>query len=484
MSLRWLIAMGLGSGLSGCGEASKPGTTDDASFVDLSRQPAAPAPLEATREPAAGVAATPASEAPPTTLAPRQPFSMPEQTSTTTSMPTIPGTSPLAGVCDRDSDCATGLRCFTMLGQVTDGTISIGRGYCSIACSEDTACAGRFGAGSVCDIPFYMGVSGYCTAPCSPGAAEADKCGGRRDVECFGSPGQPGSCNPLCESDADCGSARCELGSGQCRLGPAREVSPVGSGCSDDLPFCAGFCVGEATETRLCSGPCRLGSSCSGPANACVPADPSLRRGDFGLCERLCSTSADCTPGLTRCAPTGFLSNTGEPERTCAAVHPGPSFLNQRLSVEQLALLTKFPRLVAVAGFTATDTRFQLAGSSEGICITGTVNAAGEPAVLVLQLGSNDPVPFDASEFNSAVLDYTGDSPVRFEAQLANRPGTFYRSIAAAQPGRHSLPFSSLAGSNAGDPAWDPSQLEAIRLIVGSGAPGPFNVCVTELGFE
>jgi hypothetical protein len=249
--------------------------------------------------------------------------------------------------------------------------------------------------------------------------------------------------------------------------------------------------MGEADQDGVCTGPCRLGSPCGNdPALRCVPYETGLRRGDFGFCERGCTTSADCIPGLTACAPTGFLAAPGQPERTCAYTLSVPSTLNQRLSVEELALPSTPAGLLGIQAYTPGGTLFHLGATSDGVCVTGTL-ASNSPVVLVFQFGSNDPVPFDASAFQAFIIEHDSQQTVLMQAQLSNQPGKFYRNeivegVSYALPPTSSvIPFAEMAPLVAGAPRWDPAQLEAVLVVVGDNdPPGPFEMCVQNLGFE
>jgi len=403
------------------------------------------------------------------------------------------GTSPRGGSCSMNADCVPGLTCFTTIGQSTAGIESVAGGYCSTVCADNDDCA-SVGATSFCRKGIYGIPNGFCTLPCTVGAPEAEKCNGRSDLVCYANAGEIGTCNPTCGSNDQCGDAFCGFGTNQCRSTPLPRVGrqQVGDACPAGADVtCNGFCVGEPAQAGICTGPCRLGSECGNdPALRCVPSDPALRRGDFGFCERGCSTSADCTPGVAVCAPTGFRTAEGEPEQTCSYALSVPSILNQRLSVEELALPTTPAGLLAVSGFSAGNTAFRLSGGESGVCITGSLASDG-PAVLVFQFGSNDGVPFDASAFEGFAIEHSSTHGVLFEAQLSNQPGVLFRNEVAEglefpiATGASSVPFAQMAPFDGDEAPWNPAQLEAVRLVVGAGgAPGPFEACVQTLGFE
>ncbi len=230
------------------------------------------------------------------------------------------GTSPRGGSCSMNFDCVPGLTCFTTIGQSTAGFESIAGGYCSTLCVGDDDCA-AVGAASF----YYKGIyglpTGFCTAPCGSSAPEADKCGGRTDLVCYGSPDEVGNCDPTCGSDAQCNGAFCGFGTGQCRSTPLDPTGTrVGEACPAGEPVkCEGFCVTETDQDGICTGPCRLGSPCGNdPSALCVPSDPALRRGDFACASTPSSTATSSPKGsrsLCPRAPPASPSPTWRPSR-------------------------------------------------------------------------------------------------------------------------------------------------------------------------
>ncbi len=403
--------------------------------------------------------------------------------------PVVPGISPIAGRCSENSDCVPGLGCVDVLGMSTNAVHYVAGGYCSVACVGDGDCA-SFGARSICFRALFGAPLGFCLSTCEVGAPEGEKCGGRTDLLCSGIPGAPGYCAVACATDADCGGFdRCDLGNGYCRraLGPESPLSPVGSLCLPDEPVtCNGFCFRDPGETGVCTGRCRLGSGC-GAGNACVPADPNYRIGDFGLCQLGCTTSDDCVEGVTVCAPTGFTSLPGEPPRSCVEGPARESIPNRSLSVEQMSLAAIPAGAITVRSFGSGDTVHRLSASEAGVCVTGTFDAVASSVVLIYQFGTNDGVPFDASAFDAVLLDYAGPASMLVQGQLTSRPGLFYNDELegvsfARGPGQLRVPFDRFAGE-AGDPAWDPAQIEAIRLTIIGDPFEPFEACVSSLGF-
>jgi hypothetical protein len=485
---RWSVALSFGCGvawaLAGCSKGNAADEPVDEEGVDIpARKPTESTPRSDAEAPVASEPDDP------------EPITGPAVVVPPVDRTVANGTSPRGGRCSVNLDCVPGLTCFTTIGQSTAGFESIAGGYCSTVCYGDEDCA-SVGQGSFCHKGIYGIPAGFCTEPCVSGAPEAEKCHGRTDLVCYANAGsgEVGSCNPTCGSDEQCGGAFCGFGTGQCRSAPLDpDGYAVGDACPAGEPVtCHGFCITATDQDGICTGPCRLGSACGNdPMARCVPSDPALRPGDFGLCEHACTTSADCTPGVAACAPTGFVTAQGQPERTCAYTLSAPSGLNQRLSVEELASFmtrTNVPTaLIGVQAFTPASTVFHLSGSSDGICVTGTL-ASDSPVVLVFQLGSNDGVPFDASTFSELVIEH--DTTVGLQAQLSNHPGVFYRNevaegISFALPsGTSTVPFTDMAPFTAGQPAWDPAQLEAVRMVIGQNEAGPLQACVQSLGFE
>jgi hypothetical protein len=127
-------------------------------------------------------------------------------------------------------------------------------------------------------------------------------------------------CIPLCATDADCGSRKCDLGTGLCTdfVTPG---APIGSPCSVDSD-CAGaicypFVISDAAASPgVCSALCRLGNTegcgfrtspldAGPPVGACLLGPGSAAPGDIGICAQLCDTVNDCSTQDSRwnCLP-------------------------------------------------------------------------------------------------------------------------------------------------------------------------------------
>jgi hypothetical protein len=167
-----------------------------------------------------------------------------------------------------------------------------------------------------------LGTVGWCVQPCDLGSAPASKCHARQDQACSGLYDTDNrlidaACLPMCASDAQCGSRKCDPTSGYCTdaLPPS---PPLGGACNEndtnDPCTSAGRCfAGECIEL------CRYGSSdgcgfrsgaldaAAGTFGGCVSPwdDPANgTSGDLGFCLQACETSADClAPGML-CDPT------------------------------------------------------------------------------------------------------------------------------------------------------------------------------------
>jgi hypothetical protein len=233
--------------------------------------------------------------------------------------------------CVRDVDCGgQGLRCMTPASTDLGGGGPPG-GYCVADCSDDPAACRDIDPNSVC-VRFSASATtagpAFCVEACTVGqtAAATDKCHGRQDVACDEftvEEGEPltgeGFCRPTCRGDFDCGTRKCDLGSGFCV--DASDITgtlPIGSPCDPSPPEeCAGACF-ALTEARadgpgMCAALCSLGSPGCGidpnsndlPSAACLfgltDSEPGL--GDLGLCGRLCNDDCDCTAFERVCRP-------------------------------------------------------------------------------------------------------------------------------------------------------------------------------------
>lgn len=404
------------------------------------------------------------------------------------------GDAPFGGTCDVDLDCAAGLSCFTSVGSSTRGLLQVPGGYCSVPCEGNEDCTSR-GEGSFCREGLIDGPVAFCTLPCQGAAPEAEKCEGRSDLICYANPGGTGGCTYNCGQDADCQAGRCDYATGLCLL----EISPrartaIGTACEVEEAFtCEGFCFGDVDRRRLCSQGCRVGSICGGTdQNVCVPVAEGLRPGDQGLCERGCSTSSDCVEGLTECAPTGLVLPSGQLRGGCWLSGAGGSRIDQRLSVEEMALPVVPAQAIAVRTRRTGVFFYELSAEETGVCVAGTFASADDQLELIYLLGTSDGVPFDASAFSALRLTLTGPHDVILDAVQSNQPGVSHLRrfsaeipvIAGLPEGESRIELSAFAVDDVSGPSLDPSQLEALRFRVLANAIEPFRVCVSGLVFE
>jgi hypothetical protein len=208
----------------------------------------------------------------------------------------------LGSACTATSECAAGLACDLPSGNMIPGG-GPANGMCTLSCNLQTECA-PFGGKCV----GLTSSQGFCLQTCSLGSAPATKCQGRTDQACKGIYDNNdtllyGACIPMCASDADCGSRRCDPALGMCVDG-APSLPPVGTPCvANDACDAQGMCALGA-----CTAWCRFGSfdSCgyrrtpvdaaAGTVGACFAPldDPNGNAGDVGFCWQLCDSPADC----------------------------------------------------------------------------------------------------------------------------------------------------------------------------------------------
>jgi hypothetical protein len=240
----------------------------------------------------------------------------------------MPGTVTLGGACQKTADCGAGLNCIRPIDNLSSNPATpggVGNGICTSDCTTTGTC----GAGGIClaiDADADAGVisKALCFESCAIGptlpAPPVSKCHGRQDVACepvnqaettFG-------CIPICLSDADCGTRKCEVGTGLCVDTP-RVGKTVGSACTvlpgvSSAECAGGLCLplesapdGGATP-GVCTSFCRLNTieacnfrstpiSAGPPMGACaLPwSETGYNTGDLGLCLQLCDTENDCS---------------------------------------------------------------------------------------------------------------------------------------------------------------------------------------------
>jgi hypothetical protein len=204
----------------------------------------------------------------------------------------------------------------------------IGNGLCTLDCTANSsACVPYGGTCTVIDQAPDGGVAkAVCFESCaigpSPAMPPVFKCHGRQDLACepVNRAETVFACIPLCVTDADCGTRKCEAASGLCVDAPVTGKT-IGSGCTvvrdmSNNECAGGLCLpiedipdGGTTAPGTCSALCRLGTqeacnyrstpiSAGPPVGACVLpwGDPSTyNSGDLGLCLQLCDDPSDCS---------------------------------------------------------------------------------------------------------------------------------------------------------------------------------------------
>ena len=154
---------------------------------------------------------------------------------------------------------------------------------------------------------------------------------------------------PICADDSDCGTRKCDLGTGSC-VDALPGGLPIGSPCtasSTGTDACNGFCLpltNADPSPGFCSAACRYGSlqgcgyrlgkldaSAAVPGGCAVPdsydGTAASHVGDVGLCLQLCDTPSDClAPDMTCelatqqlfqhgvCIPADTTTDGGTPE--------------------------------------------------------------------------------------------------------------------------------------------------------------------------
>jgi hypothetical protein len=395
----------------------------------------------------------------------------------------------LGGACRSTAECRPGLGCADVVFTGT-GESNLAGGYCSRWCEQDADCA-ALDPGSLCSVRQLGSNLSFCLAPCQTGETPEEKCGGRQDVSCgFTAPAGYGrTCLPNCTADSDCVTGRCNAAFGLCdaRLSPL--AAPVGSPCQANTS-CNGVCEASFPDnTRgICTGYCRLGSTCGdGAGNVCAALEFGVREGDGGSCEHGCSSSDDCIAGYTACAPTGRLLASGEREAGCSLVYGAPASLApQRLSVEQLAAANIDSRVMRVS----TTSIFQglshrLDVQDGAVCVTGNVVGVGALVYLDFQLRPINGAPVDASAFSAFTLDVDGPHLVRLDAYAH---GTMYRYLSAPNEagalgeGPQRVGFDQLFDIFNRDTPFlpvDAAQLDAVQFtVLLEDNSGPFRLCI------
>ncbi len=431
--------------------------------------------------------------------------------------PRVDGARGLGGACQSSAECRPGLGCADVVYSGA-GQPHIAGGYCSRWCAQDSDCA-ALAPGAVCAVRWRGTDLSFCMQGCRTGESTAEKCGGRSDVACglYRVAGVDAACSPSCSSDDDCaGVGRCNAGHGLCdvSLFAVPELS-IGNSCGGNarLDSCHGACAvsAQGATSGLCTGSCRLGSTCGeGDGTVCAPVEFALREGDGGTCEQSCDGSQDCRASNSACAPTGFLLASGAPQRGCAQTYatPQPSLAPQRLSVEEMQLAGLPSSVLKVS----TNSIFQalshrLSVESGAVCVNGDVSSDfGGLVELEFQLSPNNGPALDAAGLTGFSFDAEGVQVVRFEVEVPDVDNG-YRSYnymvdpqtqADVEQGPQRISFDQLFNVwKPGTPALaatDPLQLLAVRFSIlrdptdvatpGPKGAGPVHFCVKNFTLE
>jgi len=229
----------------------------------------------------------------------------------------------LGAECTQNAECSSGLSCIKPTDNLSDQSPGgFGNGLCTVDCTNNPGICGTSGTCVVMDSPVTANSRAFCFESCALGpalpAAPVAKCHRRPDVACrpVNREETVFACIPICVSDADCGTRKCDMASGLCVDTPMTGKT-IGSGCTASrMPSteCAsGLCLpiesipDGGTTPGICSALCTLGSpgacgyrttplDAGSPAGACVLpwGQMGYNTGDLGLCLQLCDTNNDC----------------------------------------------------------------------------------------------------------------------------------------------------------------------------------------------
>jgi hypothetical protein len=237
----------------------------------------------------------------------------------------------LGSACTSTANCQTGLTCLTPNDDLATGA-GVPNGICTLDCTSNpgTACAPYNGS---C-VSFEAGAlaKGFCMENCTQGVAASAanmKCHLRQDFACA-TLGGGAVCVPICTDDAECGSRKCNPGTGLCEA-QRMAGAPLGASCTVDSDCAGFFCLSFNTPPAdggpapgACSEFCRFGNTTSGcefritsldagpPVGACLYTSTSGNFGDLGACGQLCDVPADCLatfPGWT-CVQNATIKST------------------------------------------------------------------------------------------------------------------------------------------------------------------------------
>lgn len=241
---------------------------------------------------------------------------------------------PVGASCSTDADCG-GLTCLKSTDTVPTFGGGPAGGYCTRECTPASTDAGALNsAQATCSAINPLAdcvrldastLKAYCFLSCLPGQfPQAYKCGGRADLACYPLSSSLGFCTPTCSTDADCGSRKCDLGSGYC-TDPKPAGAPMGTPCGPGSALeakggkCDGFCLDASPSPNgpplmFCSGQCVLGEfgcgtrlnasgvAVPGPGVCAIPQSPASSTSDSAFCAQACDCDGDCLDPDTVCA--------------------------------------------------------------------------------------------------------------------------------------------------------------------------------------
>jgi hypothetical protein len=215
----------------------------------------------------------------------------------------------LGSSCASEADCQTGLNCIRSTDDLQPGA-GPSNGLCTKSCTPDANNSVCKPLGGSCIFFDANASTGVCVETCTLGPTATAKCHNRPDVACEGISNAAGmvvlnACIPLCTDDADCGTRKCDLGTGYCADRP-NPGAPPGGACSKDDDCQSGSCLPVSDEDAggpragACISYCRYGGleGCGyrrgaltpGSAACAIPQARDGADGDEGFCLGLCDT--------------------------------------------------------------------------------------------------------------------------------------------------------------------------------------------------
>ncbi|MBI5535772.1 MAG: hypothetical protein HY898_23775 [Deltaproteobacteria bacterium] len=233
----------------------------------------------------------------------------------------------LGAKCKSDGDCGN-LVCLTPTSQEFLGGGPAG-GYCSKECTSDSTACEAYDPDAICvDVRenSFDPPKSYCLRGCVEGPPlesgtfgkfDPKKCWGRHDVACKELVPSVFACLPVCQTDKECGTLKCDPRRNVCTDNPTLGL-PMGAGCrewaqsnGDAGPECAGLCLGvpkgdDASSTDplniayFCTQSCVFGDimGCgfndTPSAGFCLYSAPTSGNGDEAFCAAMCDKDSDC----------------------------------------------------------------------------------------------------------------------------------------------------------------------------------------------